>query len=412
MSPRIPVDRVLLYLVFGWGFCAFFPLGISYAFFLLLMMLIAMRGGIRQRFAHADLRMLWQPMVFFLAWAIIVAVAGPSFADSPTRLFHIFRVLLLLLVGMLLTPLEARFAFAGFLAGAVMAGLIIAVSHTTGLPEWDIWSSLLSSRNNKSSANMIMMAIASGGLFYLGLRNDSTGMGRWPAWIASLVLGVTVAVHGVSRNAQLLLPVMVTVAIICNFRSLKAVFLAAIAVVVISASAVYFSPSTQTRFLQGVAQAERIVSDGDYTTGVGERWRMFSQAWQGMVAHPLLGTGLGSWLPLWKPVALETAGRLDGDALLKHVEINNPHNDFLLAGMETGVPGMVATAWLLLAFVVRGWRDRSAMGDVAVMLAVGLIVIAMVNAPLRDAAMGMTLLWLLGVSIAGQRRGVGMGNDA
>ena len=87
---------------------------------------------------------------------------------------------------------------------------------------------------------------------------------------------------------------------------------------------------------------------------------------------------------------------------MKHVEINNPHNDFLLAGMETGVPGLGITAWLLWAFVGRGWRERSVMGDAAVLLAIGLIVVALVNAPLRDAALGMTLLCLLGACIAGQ----------
>ena len=402
MSPVKPADRPLLYLVFGWGLCAFFPLGISYAFLLLLLLRISVSGGIRQRFAHLDMRMVWLPMLLFLAWPVLAALAGTWFADTPTRLFHLFRVVLLLLLGMLLTPLEVRFAVVGFLAGALMAALIIAIHHVIGLPAWDIWASLLASRNNKSSANMIMMAIAFGGFFYMGLRNDARAPGRWIAWTAALVLGVTVAVHGVSRNAQLLLPIMLTVVIICHFRSLKALLVAAVAVVIISASAMHLSPATHERFTIAIAQAERIATEGDYTTGVGERWRMFSQAWHGMLAHPLLGSGLGSWLPLWRPVAMETAGSLDGEALMKHVEINNPHNDFLLAGMETGVPGLVITAWLLWAFVVRGWRERSVMGDAAVMLAIGLIVVALVNAPLRDAALGMTLLWLLGACIAGQ----------
>jgi hypothetical protein len=36
-------------------------------------------------------------------------------------------------------------------------------------------------------------------------------------------------------------------------------------------------------------------------------------------------------------------------------------------------------------------------------MAVSLFVTCLVNAPLRDAALGMTLLWLLGVSVAAQR---------
>lgn len=412
MNSRTSVDWPLLYLVFGWGFCAFFPLGVSYLFFLLLLLRLSVWGDIRRRLGRIDPRIVCLPMALFLGWALVVAVAGTWYPDAPTRLFHIVRVLVLLLLGMLLTPLEARFAIAGFLAGAVMAALIIAIHHVIGLPAWDIWSSLLSSRNNKSSANMIMMAVAFGGLFYLGLRNDPRGPGRWLAWAAALALCITVALHALSRNAQLLLLVTVAVAIICHFRSLKAVLLAAIAVVIMSVGALQWSPSTQARFLGGIAQAERVATEGDFTTGVGERWRMASQAWHGMLAHPLIGTGLGSWLPLWRPVAMEAAGALGDEELHDHVEINNPHNDFLLAGMETGVPGLLTTAWLLMAFVVRGWRERSAMGDVTVMLSVGLVVIALVNAPLRDAAMGMVLLWLLGASVAGHQRGSTTGDDA
>ncbi len=31
-------------------------------------------------------------------------------------------------------------------------------------------------------------------------------------------------------------------------------------------------------------------------------WRMYQEAVQGMVEHPVLGTGVGSWLPHWNSV--------------------------------------------------------------------------------------------------------------
>ena len=52
------------------------------------------------------------------------------------------------------------------------------------------------------------------------------------------------------------------------------------------------------------------------------------------------------------------------------LEINNPHNGFLLAGMEPDVAGML---------------------------------VLMVNAPFRDAALGVALLWLLGAGLAGHK---------
>ena len=81
-------------------------------------------------------------------------------------------------------------------------------------------------------------------------------------------------------------------------------------------------------------------------------------------------------------------------------EINNPHNDFLLTGMEIGIPGMMLMVWLLGAFFWSGWCTRSTLGGVTVIFAASIAGTALVNAPLRDAALGMTLLWLLGVSMA------------
>ena len=85
-------------------------------------------------------------------------------------------------------------------------------------------------------------------------------------------------------------------------------------------------------------------------------------------------------------------------------EINNPHNDFLLAGMETGVAGLLILAWLLLGFIRQGWRATSPAGGITALLGVCLFATTLVNAPFRDAALGMTLLWLLGVSLAAQGR--------
>ena len=119
-----------------------------------------------------------------------------------------------------------------------------------------------------------------------------------------------------------------------------------------------------------------------------------------MMGQPVFGTGLGSWLPRWKPVAAATGQRLEPEMLVRHIEINNPHNDFLLTGMETGVPGLLTMAWLMFAFLRIGWRRRTVAGGVTVLLSSALVCTALINAPLRDAALGMTLLWLLGASVA------------
>ena len=122
-----------------------------------------------------------------------------------------------------------------------------------------------------------------------------------------------------------------------------------------------------------------------------------------MTTHPLTGTGVGSWLPRWKVVAEQTGQHLPPDRLERHMEINNPHNEYMLAGMETEIPGLLALVWLLVALLWLSWAQRSLAGDIAFLMAAGLALCCLINAPLRDAAMGMTLLWLLGGSIAHMR---------
>ena len=392
-------NKLLFWLAFSWGVCTFFPVGVAYAHMLLVAACLA--GDMRQRLARLRQRTLLWPMAAFLLWTLLALVFGAWFEDSPTRLFHIVRVLVLLMMGLLLTRSEAAMAIRGLLVGAVLAALIVAVHHVWGLPPWTIWNSLLKSRQNFSSGNMIMMAIAAGLFFYLGLRNDQAWIDRWVAWAAALALAATVAAHALSRNAQVLLPILLAVSMVCHYRAWRAMLLSIGLAAVMALAALQFSAATHNRFFEMVDEGKRVVAVSDYTTSVGERWRMNQEALRGMLAHPVFGTGLGSWLPRWRVVALESIETLPPEKRADHIEINNPHNDFLLAGMETGIPGMLAMVWLLGAFLVAGWRQRSTGGGVTVVLAASVVVTALVNAPLRDAALGMTLLWLLGASVAG-----------
>jgi hypothetical protein len=78
--------------------------------------------------------------------------------------------------------------------------------------------------------------------------------------------------------------------------------------------------------------------------------------------------------------------------------------DMLVGGatFALGVAGLLILAWLLIVFIRQGWRARSPGGGVSVMFGVALFATALVNAPFRDAALGMTLLWLLAVSRSAQ----------
>lgn len=396
----------------SWAFCAYFPVGVMYLNLLLMLLAMAVSPQLSVRLRQVRHSPLLLPIAIMVGWTFLAAAVGAWSPDTGTRLFHIARVGLLLLLGLMLTPSEVRMALAAFLVASALAALIVAAHHVWGLPAWEIWGSLLSSRNNFSSGNMITMATAFGICLFLALRQGIARGDALLAGAAALALGATVALHAESRNAHLLLLAQSLAAVLFRFRSAKALVSGIAGVVVLVAALWQMSPMMQLRFAAVVTQLQATETKADYSTSVGVRVRMYQEAINGMAEHPLFGTGVGSWLPHWRSMSGVYAERLPEDERQHYTEINNPHNDFLLAGMETGVPGMLAMAWLLWCCLRHGWAGRTASGGFAVVMSVTLIGSAMVNAPLRDAALGMTLLWLLGVSIAGHRRGLGMGADA
>lgn len=394
---------LLRWVCWSWGFCAYFPIGVLYLNLLMLMIAFAIyphwRAGL-QRLRGLPMVL---PLVLLLGWTVFVATSGAWFPDTGTRLFHMFRVTLVLLLGMMLSEAQARMAFAGLLAGSCIAALIVAVHHTVGMPDWELWSSLLASRNNFSSGNMITMATASALCVVVALGGVTRSSERGLLLATAFVLTVTVALHALSRNAQLLLVVLALVALLHRFRSARASLGGLVFVAAFVAMLWQTSPVTRLRFVELAQNIHEVTADHNYSTSVGVRWRMYEEAVHGMVAHPITGTGLGSWLPHWETVWAEFDPTQPPESRAQFAEINNPHNDYLLTGMETGVPGLVMLAWLMASFIRYGWRERAAHGGIVFVLATSIATTAMMNAPFRDAAFGMTLLWLLGASVALRR---------
>ena len=399
----VPRARVVGLVAFSWGLCAFFPVGLMYLHLLLMTLAIGLSADRSARLRRVLGNACVLPAVTWLAWTLLAALVGALSDDLATRLFHVLRVLLVWALGMALWRREAVLALTGFLVGAVLAATIVAAHHLWGLPDWAIWRSLIAPVNNFSSGNMISMAVAAGLFFFLAIRQHDAGQGRWLAAAGAAALGLTVVLHAVSRNAQILLILAPMAAVLYRYRSLRATGLGLLLALALAAIAWQFSPQIQSRFAEVTSNLHAVTAEASYNSSIGIRWRMGQEAFEQMVAHPLFGTGVGSWLPHWKQAWAQMQPNLPAQEHLRFAEINNPHNDYLLAGMETGVPGMLLLGWTLARFIRLGWRSASPAGGILVVLAVAMAATAMVNAPLRDAALGMTLLWLMGVGVAVRR---------
>ena len=393
-------QRLVVWIATSWGACAFFPVGLMYLHFLLMLLALALSGNMGVRLRRVRSSAVFWPLVAMVGWTLVVVAAGPWFEDTSTRVFHVVRVALVLGLGVMLSTSEARAALWGFVMGASFAALVVAAHQYWGLPDWRIWSSLLISRNNFSSGNMISLAAAFGVCLVIAVNEPLPQRTRWLMLALAFWFACTVAFHAMSRNAHILLPVLVLSVLVWRFRSLRVAVAGAGAVILAVLLAWQVSPNLQARIGGAVADFHRMQVASDYSTSVGARWRMYQEALDGMLAHPLWGTGVGSWLPHWRTVWRGLQQNLPAELDLKNSEINNPHNDFLLTGMETGVPGLLLLVWLAGTLLVLGWKRRSTGGGMTLALAMTIVVTGMLNAPFRDAALGMTLLWLLGAAVA------------
>ena len=386
-----------------WGLSAFLPVGVMYLNLLIMLLVLGLQSDRRHRWSRMRRAAVAIPMALLLLWSLLVVLAGPWYPDTATRLFHLVRVALIIMLGLMLSDAEARLAILAFLASAIVAVLIVLAHRIWGLPDWTIWSSLLTSRNNFSSGNMIVLASASGVFWWMATQSPLDTTRRAAAIAAGLATTATVALHAQSRNAQLLMAVLLLVVVVCRFRTWRAAAGGAAAVLVLAAGAWSLSPTVHDRFAELASDVRGVQTESDTVTSIGLRWRMAQEAVAAIGENPVMGTGLGSWLSRWHLAWAGFADRLPPDTPPHLADTNNPHNDFLLTGMETGIPGMLILIWLMLAFVVAGWRRHSLAGGVTVVFGVAVMVTAAVNAPLRDAALGSTLLWLLAVSVAWHR---------
>lgn len=134
-------------------------------------------------------------------------------------------------------------------------------------------------------------------------------------------------------------------------------------------------------------------------TSSGIRLNLWRRALQTVEQHPLSGTGIGSWSTQFN--------RLQRAQNPAHVDINsngNPHQEYLMWGVQLGVPGIV----IFLALLLSLYRDTLTMekdvARAARSVVAALTVACLFNASVYDAQIGDFFCILLGLLLALGRR--------
>lgn len=130
-------------------------------------------------------------------------------------------------------------------------------------------------------------------------------------------------------------------------------------------------------------------------TSSGIRLDLWNTAVQAIGEHPLTGSGVGSWSTQFN--------RLQHEKNPAHVDIDgngNPHQEYLLWGVQLGVPGIL----LFIALLVALWRDTLKLprpyARATQSTLVALTVACLFNSSLYDAQIGDFFCILLGLLLA------------
>ena len=141
------------------------------------------------------------------------------------------------------------------------------------------------------------------------------------------------------------------------------------------------SATVRDRMNAAVKELDSYTKIGSTDSSSGERLNYWRRSLESMKQHPVAGAGVGSWNAEYQ--------RLDqGRGPLNAQNVRNPHQEFLLWGVEAGVIGLALLCNILLA----AWRDARRMTIPAARAAqsvlAALVIACLFNSSLFDATIG------------------------
>jgi O-antigen ligase len=368
------------------GFSAFFPIGIVYLIWLSFAVIITTLPNNRKQLKTV----LHHPVTIIILIPIGLAAISTFIhglhEQTATRLFHTFRNGAIIFCGLIISQRQRDLVLRGVLFGALYAVSIIFIHHfVIDLPLLSPYDDLLRTQGNAGSQKMILLATTGGLAFWLALCSNNQRE-RFFYLLFWAITSVTVATHAISRNAYLITLILPAFALLYRFRQPKGIAIASLLFTALLSIVWFGSETVRTRTHQAISELRLLHDEGIYNGSTNARAQMMLEASKQMMQHPLFGTGTGSWLEHWRIVARNTP---------EVAEINNPHNDYLLAGMENGIPGLLALLGMMTAFLYINWKANDRWGGLAFLVTASVGITAAINAPFRDAVLGMALVWLM-----------------
>ena len=153
-------------------------------------------------------------------------------------------------------------------------------------------------------------------------------------------------------------------------------------------------PAVRDRLQTAATEAQAYADSGNVVTSSGIRLNLWQRSLQALAQRPWIGSGVGSWVHEYSRLQ---ALHAPDSGIEFH---SNPHQEFLLWGVELGLPGMLLLAGLLAAICRDGARGESATRRATLSLVLSLVLASLFNCALYDALIGDFYCVLLGLLLA------------
>jgi O-antigen ligase len=131
------------------------------------------------------------------------------------------------------------------------------------------------------------------------------------------------------------------------------------------------------------------------TTSSGLRLALWRRSIQSIAQHPLAGSGVGSWSSEYN--------RLEREKNPVHKDIDgnwNPHQEYLLWGVQLGIPGVLILCALMLSVLRDTMRMEKPYARATQSALLALAVACLFNSSIYDALIGDFFSVLIGLLLA------------
>jgi len=372
------------------------PVSIAMDNLLLALALLAWLAGLYYR---EKLQLAWTNPVYraaLLLFAVLLASTLYGYAAPGDRGTYLLKYLDLALIPVLgwaflsarrreqgLYMLAAGLALVLLISCAMKIGLVPTNPWLRGTAESPIVFKLRLTQN-------ILMAFAA--FFFAWLYCSASAREAKAVWAALGILAVTNIMLMVQGVTGYILLIALMLLFGWQRARLRGIGIAAISTCVLLAVLTVLPGPFQSRGNEVLFELKTESADRPASTSTGFRLEFYRNTLTLISKHPVTGTGTGSF-----PAAY--AALVEGSGQNRS---RNPHNEFMLIMVQTGIVGLSVLLWLfwlqwrLAAQLPTPLERGLAQGMVTMM-----IIVCMLNSALLDHTEGLLYAWLTALLYAG-----------